>query len=495
MSPPYRVTMKTRLRCLALCAATAMSSSALADGGYFAGSKGARVAGRGGAFVVKADDVMAAALNPAGLARLRGTSVQAGNRFSYHGQSYERQPTLDWGATGGAVPQYVEFDKVENDTPWMLLDPLVGVTTDLGLDDFGFAFLAYAPPGVREQQFPLDGGQRYMLVSRKGDIIDYTLSASWKYQDLFGVGASFQWIYLRNLDVSIVIDGNPYPSRANPVQAQFDILSNISVSDPFTPQLILGTWVAPTPSLQFAVSAQVIPTAWKAEGTLDTEALSIDQDIELKRGQTPANDVTMELPLPLWGRAGVRYVGLDNKRELFDIELDVVYETWSRVKQLTIDSNGLHAELMLETIDIGTINVDKYWNDTVGVHLGGDYVAVPDLLTVRAGTYYETAVADPEYANVDFPTGPHVGAALGGSGFFGDFEVALAYEFRHQLERSVTEGDGKVYQITPAGYCVPPYLASSGCHPAYEGQPSPTVNGGRYNATSHSVSLDLRYRF
>lgn len=475
---------------------TAFAGQASADGGYFAGSKGARVAGRGGAFVVKADDVMASAINPSGLARLDGTAIQAGNRFSYHGQSYTRQPTLDWGDSG--IPPYVEFDKVDNDKPWMLLDPLVGVTTDFGLDDFGFGFLAYAPPGVRDQSFPVDGGQRYMLVSRAGEMLNYGLSAAWKYKDVFGIGATFQWLYLRSLEVQIVIDGNPYQETANPVDAQFDILSTITVSDPFTPQAIVGAWFNATPWLQFAVSGQVIPTSWKAKGTIDVEALSLDEDIVLVRGEestTPVDDVTMELPLPLTARAGVRFVGLEQGKERFDVEFDVVYETWSRVEHLTIDSNDMHAKVMEEDIPIGVIEVQKQWDNTLGFHLGGDYVVLPELLALRAGTYYETAAAPPAYANVDFPSGEHVGLGLGTSVFAGPVEVALGYELRHQLERGVTEGDGKVYQIAPSGVCKPPYTVETDCHAQYEGQPAPTVNGGRYQATSHSLSLDLRYRF
>lgn len=490
--------MKLRFCLLGAALVTAVAGHAFADGGYFAGSKGARVAGRGGAFMVKADDVMASAINPAGLSRLDGTAVQVGNRFSYHGQSYERQPTLDWGKIG--IPPYVEFEKVDNGKPWMLLDPLLGVTTDFGLDDFGFAFLAYAPPGVREQEFPVDGGQRYMLVSRQGEILNYGLSASWKYKDLFGVGATFQWLYLRSLDVQIVIDGNTYPGTANPVEGQEDILSTITVSDPFTPQAILGAWVSPTPWLQFAVSGQVIPTSWNAKGTLDAQALNRTEQPVLVRGvdgTTPVDDVTMELPLPMTGRAGVRFVGLEQGKERFDVELDVVYETWSRVDHLTIDSNDMYAKMQTLgiSIPIGTIEVEKQWQDTLGFHLGGDYMVLPNLLALRAGAYYETAVAPPEYANIDFPSGEHVGLGLGGSVFAGPLEVALGYELRHQLERGVTEGEGKVYQIVPGTLCAPPYTEETDCHRQYEGQPAPTVNGGRYQATSHSVSLDLRYRF
>jgi long-subunit fatty acid transport protein len=42
-------------------------------------------------------------------------------------------------------------------------------------------------------------------------------------------------------------------------------------------------------------------------------------------------------------RAGARYRNLVMGRERFDIEMDVEYVTWSRVKDFTIDTKGLVA--------------------------------------------------------------------------------------------------------------------------------------------------------
>ena len=484
--------MNTSVKILVALAALGVSRAALADGGYFPGTKGARAAGRGGAFAVKADDAMAVAFNPAGLARLRGTHAQAGNRFSYQYQFYERQSTLDWGTTGG-IPRFIEFAPVENEKPWFLLDPLIGVTSDLGLDNWGFALVVYAPPGAREQQFPIDGGQRYQMVSRKSEVINYTASAAWKYKDLFGIGASLQWIYLRALEYQLVIDANPSVKEANPVRAQYDLLSTVSGSDPFTLNAYIGAWYRAAPFLEFGVSGQVIPTSWEVDGTLNIDPINTAEEVSLTRNGQPADDVTLSLPLPISARAGVRYIGLQGDQETFDVEFDVVYETWSRVDTFTLDSKGMSASLQGTEIPIGVVEIEKYWNDTLGFHLGGDYAVLPGALVARAGGYYETAVAEPAYPAVDFPSGPFVGGTLGGSVFLSNLEIALGYEYRHQLERRVQEGDGRVYQELPG--CPPPYNDANQCHPEFLGQPSPAVNGGRYRAHSHSLSVDLRYRF
>ena len=73
--------------------------------------------------------------------------------------------------------------------------------------------------------------------------------------------------------------------------------------------------------------------------------------------------------------------------------------------------------------------------------------------------------------------------------------LALSYGYRHQLPLSVSEQEGRVYQETPGSLCEPPYTDPNTCHPAYSGQPSPTVNAGHYVAFSHMAGLDLLHRF
>jgi hypothetical protein len=60
---------------------------------------------------------------------------------------------------------------------------------------------------------------------------------------------------------------------------------------------------------------------------------------------------------------------------------------------------------------------------------------------------------------------------------------------------SVSESQGKVYQQVPASACDPPYTDSTACNPHYLGQPSPTVNAGRYAAVSHYLAFAVLYRY
>jgi long-chain fatty acid transport protein len=481
---------------------------ALADGGYYSGTLGARASGRAGAFTAKADDLSAVSFNPAGLANLETTLVEVGNQSSYNASSFTRAPTYDYGhvdaVTGAPL---VTFDKVSNSKPWQALVPMLGVASKLGRKDWGFALAAYAPPGISQLGFPLTSfasgqprgvsdGQRYMMIDREAIILKYVASAAWKYHEVFGVGATAEWIHVPRLKYSLMIDGSGTTQTANPVWSGYDMVVSMKGSALFTFNAILGAWYRPVPSLVFGLSGQVVPSNIVTHSTLEVTPLDASLDprgVRLTRNGSPANDVTVTLPLPLLARAGVRYRNLVNNRERFDVELDVEYVTWSRVKRFTIETNGLQANYSGQVVDLNQINIEKHWRDTLGVKLGGDYAAIPGRLTLRAGGYYESAVADPAYANVDFPGAAQFGGALGASVFFRRFEVVAAYMLKLQPSVSVSEANARVYQQVPASLCP---TDPTNCNPnLLPGQPSPAINAGTYSASSHLVSLALVYRY
>jgi long-chain fatty acid transport protein len=488
------VTIKPYATVIAFAGGVAWSAVALADGGYYSGSLGARATGRGGAFTARADDLSAVAYNPAGLTNVEGTQAELGNLISYNAYSYTRATTIDYGQSN--APQ-VSFAKVDNGKPWQALDPMIGVVSHLGRRDWAFALAAYAPPGTSNLAFPLGGGQRYMMVDREAMILKYVGAVAWKYQDVFGVGATAEWIHVPRLRYSLVIDGTTFAAAANPVSSTFDMRATMKGSSLFTFNAVLGAWFRPTPSLMFGVSGQVVPANIVTKSTLDIQPLDNSRgwgDVVLTRDGL-ANDVTLTLPLPLIGRAGGRYRHLSGGREVWDVELDVEYTTWSRVKRFTVDTHGLQANYAGQTVTINQINIEKHWRDTVGIKLGGDWRVLPSRLALRAGAYYESAVADPAYANVDFTGAAQYGGALGASVYFGSMEIVVAYMLKLQPNVSVSESDARVYQQVPASACLPPYTDTTKCNPNFLGQSSPAINAGSYSASSHFLSLNAVYRY
>jgi long-subunit fatty acid transport protein len=160
-----------------------------------------------------------------------------------------------------------------------------------------------------------------------------------------------------------------------------------------------------------------------------------------------------------------------------------------------LDSNGIAAHLLGQTVDIGRIEVQKHWRDTVAFHLGGDYRVLPDRLTLRAGASYQSATAQSSYANIDFVGGAQLAGSLGASVFFGKLEVSAAYQYLTQLPVTTEEQDARVYQTTPGSPCLAPYTSASTCNAHYLGQTAPAANAGSYHAYTQIASLGAAYRF
>ena len=484
-----------------LFGASVIAGPALADGGYYTGPLGPRAAGRGGAFVARADDLTAISINPAGLSEIEGTTFQVGNQFAHYGYDYTRAPTLDYGNEQNGMAPLVPFAKVSNGTPWQLALPFIGAASRFGLRDWAFAAAIFAPPGISREQFPEDGGQRYMMVDREAIILKTDVSAAWRFHHLFGFGVTVEWITVPRLDYSLMVNAAPFQGSAYPVASPYDILAQTSGSDWLTFNATVGGWVRPRPWLEFGVAGQVLPANIVTKSTLALTPADPTGPLGGAGVTTSANDVNITLPLPLTARAGARYRHLRGERELFDLELDAEYETWSRTQDFTLDTHGIVATAggnLNQTIPLGTIQIAKHWSDVFSVKLGGDFNLVPDRWTVRAGAYYETAVAPAAYANVDFPGAEVLGAALGGSLLLQRLEIALAYQLRYQPSFTVSEADARFYQQTPGNPCSeggPPYSAAQGCNPNLVGQPGPVVNAGTYASTSHLVSLALIYRY
>src|SRR5260370_26657499 len=119
---------------------------------------------------------------------------------------------------------------------------------------------------------------------------------------------------------------------------------------------------------------------------------------------------------------------------------------------------------------------------------------LPERLTLRAGLFYETGVADAACSLVDFPGGPQMGGSLGTSLFFGRWELALAYQARFQSSVHIAEAAARVYQQVPGSACQAPYRDPNGCNPHYLGQPAPAVNARKHPAQPHFPSLAVLYR-
>jgi long-chain fatty acid transport protein len=468
--------------------------------GYYGGPLGAKALGRGGAFVALADDLTAAVYNPGALSRT-STSLRlhVENKLSASSLTFARAPTRDGRSESSPI---VEFEPSTNERPWSLLSPFLGVQSSLGLRNWTFALVSYTPSGGNAS-YPLDGGQKYLLVQRESVVINTTLAAAWRPHPDWAVGIGVQALSVPSIQYQLVIDNTPGNGFDvyNPASSALDMLTTLRGSDPFTLQLSVGAWGRLHRNLEAGLSGQVLPNNITAKGTIHVEPVApstlellANQDppispgsaVQTTRNGIPANDIRLDLPLPLTFRGGTRYIHrAADGAEHFDVELDVTYETWSRVKTLSMDGSGIEARFAsvgTQPIPLGVIRVPKRWQDTLTVALGGDLRPLAYPVAFRLGTYVESPVARPKYAHVDFPIGAHLGATTGLSFSPGSFVVHLGYEYRHMLPFTVSEEGGAVYQIKPnLGENPPPAAAP------------PVVNAGAYTSHSHQLALAVSW--
>ncbi len=461
-------------------------------GGVYVGDVGGRAMGRSGAFAAKGDDLSAIEYNPAMLAVRDDTEIFLSNRFGYANEEFRRAPLWDYNG-----PLLIHADPVQNEKPWQLLMPILGAATDFGLKDWGFAIGAYAPPGISVQQFPLDGGQRYMLVERDFKILYYNLSAAWKFRDIFGIGASFQWVSMPSIKMSLVVNGD-IASVVSPVSSLYDVKATINAADYVGASGVVGLWYRPWPFLQFALSGRIVPTHFNAEGTLKLETLGLEgTDVTTERDGESADDVTFSMSLPMMLRFGARYMHMKGDYELFDVELDFVYEAWQQVDEYVVDGDGMEAEVLGQWVDVGRIAIPKNWRGTYSARLGGDYNVLKDLLTLRLGGFYESAASQKPYTYVDILASHRLGASVGASVMFFGVDITLAYQYTFEFPVTVSEGESRIYQQVPGSPCEAPYTDPdpNTCDPSYLGQPSASANAGTYINHYHFLSVALSYSF
>ena len=182
--------------------------------------------------------------------------------------------------------------------------------------------------------------------------------------------------------------------------------------------------------------------------------------------------VSMELTLPIQLRGGLRYIHTDDEgEEVFDLEIDVFWENWSVIDEYYVQMDG---EISAQAVE--DIVMPKAWQDTVAVRVGADWRAVPDLLTVRAGGFYETGAVPQNYTHLDFPSFERGGVGLGFTFDVGPVSLSAGYMHVFQEDRNVSELKAKVFAQRPLRPC------PENCD---------GINGVPSNAGSYKTSFDI----
>ena len=222
-----------------------------------------------------------------------------------------------------------------------------------------------------------------------------------------------------------------------------DIETQLDASQPFIPSAIFGLSVNLFADLELALSYQMQFDV-SADGVAKlTPGDAFDNLVDFS-----GEDINVSLNLPGLARAALRYT---NYEHFFDVELAFVYENWSRNKTITFDATAINVEsgIIPDAGEVGVIVLTPNWRDTYSLRLGGAWEAIPELLTARAGVYYERSAVDDTWVNMGNFDADKIGTTLGArieipGGFWADLAFGHVQFFSRTVSNTGTLSDDPI---------------------------------------------------
>jgi len=468
------VTILRNTLLLSAAALLAVPAGPALAGGFEIPDNGTFTLGRGGAFIVRADDPTALVHNPGGLARLRGTHLLYNHVLIWEDATFTRAESE---LPPGQATEHDPLAPVSNEKPLFPLGLMVAMATDFGLDDWTFALGLYGPHSHGQKKYPLQGGQRYMLTELETLVLYTNLSVAYGVEDVFGVGLTLQYAMAPRVRLSVVSDG----TTGTPLNAYYspgDAETTLELKDMAAFSAIVGAWWRVAPELELGLSGRIIPVNFDLEGTVAAQTTP-NSPLEI---DVVDSNARLRLTIPPSIKAGVRYRHLDGEDEVFDVELNVVYEAWSMVSGFDAKLSGTIVGDVSEPLT--DTETPKRWRDTVSVRLGGT-VSLLEGLELSLGGYWESAAVPQNYEHLDFMSFARVGLGIGVRGQIGPVRLSVAYSHVFQETREVSERFGKVYQVRPLRPC------PDRCG-GYSGVPA---NAGRFESAYDMLAFGLEAMF
>lgn len=500
--------------------------------------------GRGGAWVARASDPLAAWFNPGALATQKsGVTLDVNliwqktcfNRVDANGNPEQ--------ASGGGPTATYPAQTCNSNSGTPFPNPSLAVAYRVN-EKLALGFFVGGPNAAGKAEWPdavmgtnaagkptaVPSPTRYMLLSSEGLVVNPTLSVAYSVTPTIHVGAGFTWgiasLKLSNVSTALL------PSTATRDDWSSDIKATLDVKDLFVPGAVagalweaadnvdLGAWVHWSDAVRASGDAHIEGFYYNAVGS-SPEKLVKDPSQYCPIGptgsqttgpqnctDTPKGEAKLTIPAPFEAKIGTRFhmprakaadapgaatSGVPAYRDpiandVFDVELDVTYAHNSSVQDLQIRfPTGITIPWAAGGAVPPNADVPHHYKDVVGLRLGGDYVIIPDRLAVRAGGFFETQGQDPAYANIDFVPAQRLGVSGGGTLRLGpvDAMVAAGHVFGMKLDN---HGHGSLPGL--AGNATACYVPSGTCY-----RTANAVNDGFVQQAITVVSVGATYRW
>ncbi len=505
---------------------------------------------RGGAWVARASDPLAAFYNPAGLAgqptRLVLQVNSGSQRTCFTRQKALNDSTSDGIKPGGTYPQ-VCSDAGYGVDPQLAFT--LRLTPKIGIGIAPLLAPSAANGNTNYPEFATYGGAanqaepgRNLLTASNLVLVTPTLGIGIEVLDRLRVGASFQLGIATFSFTNASVELNQDMSSP-----QTDLKAKLSGHDYFIPGFTLGTLWSPIDNLDVAgwykwsapVDASgdvtVQQNYYQATATNMPATINTTDTTQPNCGYTSTatksnpcgsgGNASIHFARPMEAKIGVRYhmlrknVAYDEHvrdpmaQDVFDLEADLTWANNSAMDILQIrfpgtggTGNGVGTIPINGTPGVIPPNADLplHYSDVVGIRLGGDWNVMPDQLAIRGGGFYQSPAqtgSNTQYQGLAFALGSMVGLAVGGTYRIhlgpGSNALELSAGFEHVFvsDESYT-GTGGI-----------PALAGTQCNPASApkgnvcpgGKPTYrtnwAVNLGTITNSINVINAGLGYRF
>jgi long-subunit fatty acid transport protein len=481
---------------------------------------GALQVGRAGAWVARADDPIAAYMNPAAMSFQPSGISASVHLMIFEGCFARRGPGNEPVSPGSNLPGPGAEGGPEDVCatgifPNPQLAGIIKATDELAIG------LALVPPHavgnvawpetveyerngqVRNQPAP----NRYLVTDQNALLIFPTISVSYAITPEFAVGAGFIW-GIGTADFTTFTEALS-PNAQDDFYAHQDVKANFTAADLFIPGFILGVdwragdyfdlgaWYRWSDSLRGASSLTLTSLYFKQAGEVNDSPCA-GQAADCNKTEAP-DAGTLEFAIPMEAKLGVRFhypragakevpdwaKGKKNikdplSQELFDIEANLTWAHNSALESIEIRfKEGIAVKGTPGSVPVNG-DIPHNWKDVLGIRLGGDVNIIENLLALRAGGFFESKGVDDEYLNLDFHAGFKAGVSGGGTVRLGPVDLHLAYQhvFYGTLDNG---GEGQVKALS--GDATTDFRSRQ------------AVNGGSYSASLNEVVLGGSVRF
>jgi long-subunit fatty acid transport protein len=435
--------------------------------GYFLPGGGAQALGRAGAVAASSQDVSLFWYNPALLVDRPGSRFFLSGGLNFLQLDFLRYP----------APQVPEnFAAVKNaSTPAPF--GAIGFSSDFGLEKVVFGLALYTPDGTWNS-YPSDGPQRYSEIRSQNLAWYLQATAACEIVEGVGLGAGLSFFFIRINDSYAVSSFSGIFGL--PEDRDLDALVQFRAGQDFIPGGVLGIRLRPEKWLSFLeglVLGFSVTSGFpvRADGRLRIrlpEHIYFDQ-VTVDPEEPPAR---LELNFPWMVRFGVRW----RWQELFDVELDGVWEGWSvldavrnQLKQPTYYRNvpAMGDYRLNDTVS------PRGFRDTWSVR-GGASLRLLGWLQVHSGFLWEQGAAPDRFFSVNAPDSDKFGPGIGVSLLFQPVRIDMGYLHLFQASRDISVEESRVTQTNPSNP-----------------EDSTIVGAGRYSSGLDLFRVGLELRF